>query len=49
MWQFLAFYSISPIYTSPCPPPWSYPETLIYILLIRISCIIENREREEDI
>jgi hypothetical protein len=27
--------------------PWSYPEILIHILLIRTSCIIENREREE--
>jgi hypothetical protein len=47
-WEFLALYSISPIYTSPCPTPWSYPKSLIHILLIRISYIIENREREEE-
>jgi hypothetical protein len=46
--SFLSLYSISPIYTSPCLPPWSYPETLIHIFLIKICCIIENREREED-
>jgi hypothetical protein len=45
-WQFLALYSISLIYTSPCPPPWSHPKTLIHILLFRISCSRENRERE---
>jgi hypothetical protein len=37
-----------PYIYQPLPPPWSYPETLIHILLIRISCIIENREREEE-
>jgi hypothetical protein len=47
-WQFLAHYSISPIYINPCPSPWSHPETLIHILLVRISCSRENRERGEE-